>query len=155
MAHIVYVLESVPKPRTSYVGYTNDLKQRLRRHNGEIKGGARFTDRHSFRPWCIAFYVTCEADWFDNTAALRLEWALHRVRHQERVFRSIGRLGFTRRFNGLIWLFNQPRWTTRSHKYKMGSGMDMKIFVHEKDVAAVRTAVKDCRFWNPAVYAFA
>lgn len=30
---------------TTYLGYTNNFKQRLRKHNCEIKGGARATSR--------------------------------------------------------------------------------------------------------------
>ena len=29
----------------TYIGATNNLKQRIRKHNGEIKGGAKYTTR--------------------------------------------------------------------------------------------------------------
>lgn len=49
----VYVLQSEEprdgKPGLCYVGCTTDPKRRLRQHNGEISGGARYTSKH--RPW--------------------------------------------------------------------------------------------------------
>lgn len=53
----VYVLQGTRasgKP-VYYVGCTNDLERRVRQHNGEISGGARFTRAH--RPWtlCVSF----------------------------------------------------------------------------------------------------
>lgn len=44
----IYCLESENGRRT-YVGATNNLPRRLRKHNGEISGGARAT--RSGRPW--------------------------------------------------------------------------------------------------------
>lgn len=51
-AWFVYILrsESVPK---FYTGITPDLPHRLRKHNGEIVGGAKFT--RTGRPWAIAY----------------------------------------------------------------------------------------------------
>lgn len=40
--YCVYLLTHETKNRT-YVGITNNLKRRIRQHNGEIKGGARST----------------------------------------------------------------------------------------------------------------
>ena len=44
----VYVLASTVRTVT-YVGCTNDVPRRVRQHNGELSGGARFTQR--WRPW--------------------------------------------------------------------------------------------------------
>lgn len=52
----VYLLKSTVSNRT-YIGYTNKaVELRLRKHNGEIKGGAKRTSRG--RPWEIVLYVT-------------------------------------------------------------------------------------------------
>lgn len=55
----VYVIQSHQKrynkkgtkelPGFYYVGCTVDLNRRLRQHNGEIQGGAKFTSQ--YRPW--------------------------------------------------------------------------------------------------------
>jgi len=45
----VYLLEN--KEGKIYVGYSHDLKARLKRHN---RGGAKFTTQH--RPWKLVYY---------------------------------------------------------------------------------------------------
>ena len=40
--YLVYILKSKCCEKT-YVGMTNDFFHRLRQHNGEIKGGAKYT----------------------------------------------------------------------------------------------------------------
>ena len=68
--HFCYILINETKTHT-YVGYTVSPQKRLRQHNGEIKGGARFTSRHG-RAWSFVAIVACPA--FDNKRALSLEW---------------------------------------------------------------------------------
>jgi predicted GIY-YIG superfamily endonuclease len=43
--YFVYLLKRVAGKcrNSSYVGYTSNLKRRLRQHNAEIKGGAKAT----------------------------------------------------------------------------------------------------------------
>lgn|GEM_PF-1716455 len=48
---MVYVLRSASAD-LRYVGCTADLPRRLRQHNGDLAGGARFTRRG--RPWAVA-----------------------------------------------------------------------------------------------------
>ena len=54
-----YLLKSTKCNRT-YIGVTNNLKKRLRQHNGEICGGAKYTRSH--RPWipilCVSGFLT-------------------------------------------------------------------------------------------------
>ena len=50
----VYVIQSLQgreggKPGFYYVGATTDPRRRLRQHNGEISGGAKYTSK--YRPW--------------------------------------------------------------------------------------------------------
>lgn len=76
----VYVIQSLA-PRTNargkplsgffYVGSTTDPTRRLRQHNGEIKGGGRYTAKH--RPWePRALYGPYE----NRSEALKAEMAL-------------------------------------------------------------------------------
>ena len=44
--YIVYLLHNRQNPCT-YVGSTNNPARRIRQHNGELVGGARYTHRHS------------------------------------------------------------------------------------------------------------
>ena len=44
----VYILQSLSDPRRHYTGMTDDLEQRLRKHN---EGGVPHTAKH--RPWHI------------------------------------------------------------------------------------------------------
>lgn len=69
---VCYMLRSTVKSNRTYAGVTNDLKHRLRQHNGELVGGARAT--HSFRPWKIAAVVRGFDK--DKSKAMRFEWFL-------------------------------------------------------------------------------
>ena len=71
-AYFVYMLISCDQKRT-YIGCTNDLRRRLRQHNGEIVGGARAT--MSSRPWSFFGYCysTCLTSPLNRSQACRLE----------------------------------------------------------------------------------
>ena len=70
--HYCYLLQSLSNNNRTYVGYTNDPPKRLRQHNGEIAGGAKYT--RSYRPWRII----CILEGFpDKRTALQFEWRMH------------------------------------------------------------------------------
>ena len=69
MVHSVYILREKEGKRT-YVGYTNNLERRIRQHNNEIKGGAKYTKG---RDWEYAGYIS---GFNDNILALQCEWKL-------------------------------------------------------------------------------
>lgn len=69
--HSVYLLKSTTTRRT-YIGYTVNPVRRLRQHNGEIKGGAKYTRRG--RPWVMICYIT---GFPDHRTALQYEWKNH------------------------------------------------------------------------------
>jgi len=76
----VYVIQSLkvrtgkkgnPLPGFHYVGCTTDVKRRLRQHNGEIKGGAKYTSMH--QPWELrAVY----GPYYGRSDAMKAERAL-------------------------------------------------------------------------------
>jgi predicted GIY-YIG superfamily endonuclease len=71
MSNICYCLIN-HSGRKTYVGATINMNHRLRQHNGEIKGGAKYTTSHS-DVWSIAFTV----DNFPNyNELLKFEWKL-------------------------------------------------------------------------------
>lgn len=146
MSHFVYVLRSEVKKGSCYVGYSVDPIQRLRKHNGLIKGGARPTSRTSFQPWRLTFYLT--ADWLDNINGLRLEWALKKTKGPKRVmFR--GEPGLTRKLNDLLAVFNKPRWVTKSPKFQ--EGKEPRIYIEEKYIETLKPLMKDL-IWKPTLH---
>lgn len=68
--YVCYVLQSVDKPQWTYCGSTNNIKRRIRQHNGEICGGAKAT--HKNRPWRVWYLVSGFGT--NQKAALRYEW---------------------------------------------------------------------------------
>lgn len=85
----VYVLRS-ERPRFNtkgeplagfhYVGSTTDFRRRIRQHNGEIKGGGKYTSQH--RPWVPAALY---GPYGSRSEAFKAEMALKRGK------RSVGR----------------------------------------------------------------
>ena len=75
MPNFVYLLQSTSSPAKTYIGVTNDIARRLRQHNGEIVGGARYTRR--FRPWKFLALFAMRS----RREALQLEW---RAKHTSR-----------------------------------------------------------------------
>ena len=76
----VYVIQSLEPRRNKrgkalpglhYVGMTTDPARRLRQHNGEIKGGGRYTSKH--RPWEAR---ACYGPYHTRSEALKAEYAL-------------------------------------------------------------------------------
>lgn len=99
--YTVYALVSIVNKKRTYVGCTNNCARRLRQHNGELVGGARFT--RSGRPWRYIFQVSG----LDHSNALRLEWALKKKRVS-------GVSGVAGRVKTLERLMTLERWTSKS-----------------------------------------
>lgn len=78
-SYVCYVLQSLVRPSKTYVGITNDRFARLRRHNGEICGGARAT--RTARPWRMLAFVDGFGD--NKRSALRFEWSMHNPRKRK------------------------------------------------------------------------
>lgn len=59
----------------TYVGYTHDVARRLRKHNGELAGGAKSTTAQGKGRLALGYVVAGLAS---QTHARQLEWLLHR-----------------------------------------------------------------------------
>ena len=97
--YLCYILASSDHKKT-YVGITNNLRRRLRQHNGEICGGAKST-KHA-RPWSVATTIT---GFRSRSEALMFEWAMHHTR---------GKGGVTGRMAKLRRVMTLTKWTSRS-----------------------------------------
>ena len=103
--YLIYAENSKNKNKT-YNGSTNDLKRRLRQHNGEIVGGARRTKKG--RPWKYAAIVT---GFPDHKNALSCEWKIcHPTGHRRRPTHLNGRYG---RIKGLNEVLKTKKWTSK------------------------------------------
>ena len=70
MDYIVYIITNCINQCT-YVGITNHPERRIRQHNGELKGGARYTKK--YQPWnYYGFILGCE-----KREALSIEKKIH------------------------------------------------------------------------------
>ncbi|MBN1618117.1 GIY-YIG nuclease family protein [Candidatus Dojkabacteria bacterium] len=62
--YYVYILQSINFPQKTYVGYSQNIKQRLSRHNtGNVKS------TYKYRPWRVKFYCAFE----ERLTAMRFE----------------------------------------------------------------------------------
>lgn len=142
--YCVYLLQSLPKPASFYVGLTPDPARRLRQHNGYIsKGGAFRTRKNGFRPWIM---VACVCGFPSKVAALQFELALQhpfQSRHIElkisknsrsaaAVHHRMGNIrllveapGF-RRMGLEVWIFNDLVYETwEQNRFKVECGANL------------------------------
>lgn len=74
--HYCYVLYN-DVDNTTYNGYTNNLERRIRQHNNEIKGGARYTTSRTHKiKWKYLYYIESSNEEFTYNKALSFEWHL-------------------------------------------------------------------------------
>ena len=98
--YVVYLLKC---ENYSYVGMTNDIFKRLRQHNGEISGGAKYTSKRD------QWYPVLIIDGFqDMKSAMQCEWRLKRGKKG-----VMGRIKYLNYF-----LTNNERWTSKSNIIK-------------------------------------
>lgn len=108
MVHHCYILANKENRRT-YNGYTNNLTRRLRQHNQELKGGAKYTKDFGNKTWFIVAYVS---GYPDRINALQCEW---RIKHPDnKRKRGPKYTGADGRIKGLNEVLKLDRWTGNS-----------------------------------------
>jgi structure-specific endonuclease subunit SLX1 len=104
---VVYLIGSVSPysyMKKTYVGMSNNATRRLRQHNGEIVGGARYT--RQCRPWA---HILVVHGFQNKVQAMQFEWAFKRCTKSVK-----GRSAVDRRIKALNKLLNKDRWTSNS-----------------------------------------
>lgn len=98
-----------PHKNRTYNGYTVDPKRRIRQHNQEIKGGAKYTKKWGNKNWEI--YVLIKG-FPDNKNALQCEWKIkHPAPKKRRPKRYNSPEG---RVLGLNEVLKLDKWTNQS-----------------------------------------
>lgn len=128
--HLCYLLVQRHGNRT-YFGYTNNICKRLRQHNGELKGGAKYTSGKG--PWILSVLVS---GFQTKVEALQFEWMCKHVKK---------RFGKRQRIQNVFDVCRKQRWTKRSPEFEE---RDIQIHllqdadnVSEDDVRGVRAKV--------------
>jgi structure-specific endonuclease subunit SLX1 len=97
--HLCYVITSCVTNRT-YCGYTNRFKHRIRCHNGEITGGAKYT--RVGRPWKPIFIVN---GFQTKVQALCFEYSMKHTK--------VKQSGIMGRVKKLEYVINKEKWTSK------------------------------------------
>jgi predicted GIY-YIG superfamily endonuclease len=87
----------------TYAGVSPDPKRRLRQHNGEIKGGAKYTTGKG----CGWQHICLISGFKDKIQAMQFEWAVKHVAP-----RNAG--GLNMRIKKLYHVLKSTRWTSKS-----------------------------------------
>ena len=99
------------KANKSYIGSTNNFKRRLRQHNCEIKGGAKYTS--SFKGlygWSPVMII----NGLDKHTALSLEWRMKRKRNNKSKLKPFS--GVNNRILNLFEIIEEDHITSNSCK---------------------------------------
>lgn len=76
MTYVIYILEC--SDGTYYIGNTNNLEKRLREHNGELSGGAKYT--RSRRPVRVVYCKNMDSE----SSALKKEIELKKLTRSQK-----------------------------------------------------------------------
>jgi len=138
------VVYCIGTARASYIGWTNNFPNRLRKHNGEIKGGARQTSKHA--NWKLHFLVAgfptkCEALSLEKHFHLRGDKVPVAWRQTRNVFGSdpVGKRAWA-----LYWLLQRERFSKRTKT------SDMSLTVYFPRTSLLENAARDCPLPWPA-----
>jgi structure-specific endonuclease subunit SLX1 len=109
--HFCYILKNTYEPHINrtYNGYTINPINRLRQHNQEIKGGAKYTSKWGNKSWEIYVLIRGFPDYKN---ALQCEWKIkHPARKRRRPCKYNNPKG---RVKGLCEILKLDKWTSNS-----------------------------------------
>jgi putative endonuclease len=124
MVNYCYILANACNQ--TYNGYTNNLSRRVRQHNSEIKGGARYTCGKG--PWEYIAVITCDDEAFTMRRALSLEWSIKYPTNKRPRPREYQ--GASGRINSLSLVFSNPKF----------ADLRFVVYVHDAHELATATA---------------
>ena len=93
----------IKNEKYTYVGVSNNVEKRLRAHNGEIKGGAKYTTSKG----CGWKHICIIRGFPTKIESLQFEWALKNVPPKKAG-------GIKNRIKKLEILLNKERWTSKA-----------------------------------------
>ncbi len=99
MDYNVYLLKNTHNNRT-YLGITNNLKRRLRQHNNELKGGAKYT--HNFRGDGSWYYYRYIPE-LNKSQSLSIERSIKNNKNKTHNNRLNLLNSYATQYNKLIW----------------------------------------------------
>ena len=106
----------------TYNGSTNDLRRRIRQHNGELVGGAKATSNKG--PW---EYLAIISGFKTHNEALSCEWRIkHPTGKRNRPKKYCGIEG---RIKSLNLVLSLDHWTKNSTGLE--SGFEYTVYIHE------------------------
>jgi predicted GIY-YIG superfamily endonuclease len=119
----------------TYNGSTNNLKRRIRQHNGELVGGAKATKNKG--PW---EYYAILTGFNDNHEALACEWKIKYPTNKKRPMQFCGQYG---RIKSLNLILNQEKWTSnysvqKDNTYVLYLSNDMMNIINKKFVNKIQ-----------------
>lgn len=110
---------------STYAGVSPDPVRRLRQHNGEIKGGAKYTTSkgEGWKHFCLV------SGFQDKIQAMQFEWAVKHVAP-----RNAG--GIVNRIKKLYTVLNKDRWTSKA---PIASGIPLEVrFIEENPCREIK-----------------
>lgn len=121
-----YILKNnyEPHKNITYNGSTNNLRRRIRQHNGIITGGAKLTKKYGDQSWEIYALVS---GFHDYVNCLQCEWRIkHPDNKKKRSKKFMGPIG---RIKGLIEVLHTVKWTNSSNVENIN--LQINVWVNE------------------------
>jgi predicted GIY-YIG superfamily endonuclease len=76
-----FIVNSIKQFNKTYIGSTNNIDRRIRQHNGEIKGGARYTRGNTWLFYSIIYSFN-----LTKNLVLSREWYFKYIRRKYRLY---------------------------------------------------------------------